>query len=264
MYCEGEAMAEESALSAKREEEIKERGLDESSKKAETSRGPQFLDNKTSKKTSHNRSFPKLGILLIIIAIIGLISIDNTPWAYIGYEEDYGYVETPVYRNFKNADSEHQTILDLFGSPYYIGVSTDDFTYAPTSAYYGFISLIILGVILTIFGIWNKIRNFSLKTFTIFHFIFATATIIPSTFIVLSVIKFLGAHFLLYHNTPLISNSNIILLFPAVYIVIVLGSIIIKLAFTVIRMDFNELQKIKEIGTSGQSFSHHIYGGRTQ
>ena len=265
MCREGEVMNEEFALGAKRGKKLKEEILDESFKKAEISRGIRLPDKKPSKK-SYEKTFPKLGVLLIIFAIIGLIFIYNVPWAYIKYDTGEEQVEASIYRNFEGAGSENQQILDLFRSPHYIGLSIDDFTDMPTSASYGFILLIVLGVILTLFGILDKIRNFSLETSIIIHFIFAIVTIVTGTFIVLSVIKILGSHFLLGYNMPLIPDlSNIILFFPAAFVVVVFGFIIVKLAFTIMRMDFNELQKIKEIGTtSEQSFSQYAQEGKFQ
>jgi len=260
-------MDEESALrakSAKKEEKIKEEILDESFKKAEVSRGLRPPKSKPPIKKSHEKFFPKLGILLIIIAIIGLLFIFTVPWAYVKYDTGDGTIETLFYKDFKDGGSEYQQIVDLFKSPNssYIGVSIDDFTDVPVSASYGFILLIVLGVALTIFGILDKIYDFSIEMFTIIHFIFGMVTIVPGTFIVLSVIKVLGSHFLVYYNMPLIPNQNIVLVFPGVFIVIILGFMIIKLAFTVMRMDFKELEKTTETEISEQPFSYDPYGGK--
>lgn len=259
-------MDEESAPGVKgaRKEKIKDEILDESFKKAEISRGLRLPESKPPIKKPYEKFFPKLGILLIIIAIIGLVFIYTVPWAYAKYDTEDGTMETLFYKDFKEGDSEYQQIVNLFKSPNsdYIGVSIDDFTDVPVSASYGFILLIILGIALTIFGILDKIYDFSIEIFTIIHFIFGIVTIILGMFIVLSVIKVLGSHFLLYYNIFLISNPNIVLVFPSVFIVVILGFMIIKLAFTVMRIDFKELEKITETGVSEQPFSYDSYGGK--
>ena len=260
-------MDEESAIrakSAKKEEKTKEEILDESSKKAEISRGLRSPESRPPIKKSYEKFFPKLGILLIIIAIIGLVLIFTVPWAYAKYDTGDGTIETLFYKDFKDNDSEHQQIVNLFKPPNsdYIGVSIDDFTDVPASASYGFILLIVLGVALTIFGILDKIYDFSMEIFIIIHFIFGIFAIIPGISIVLSVIKVLGSHFLLYYNMPLISNPNIVLIFPGVFIVVILGFMIVKLAFTVMRMDLKELEKITETEISKRPFSYDSYGGK--
>lgn len=257
---EGESMIEEPAPIAERKEKIKERILDETFKKAEVSRGLRSSDSGTHKKRSYEKTFPKVGLLIISLAIIGLLFINNVPWVYIRY--DVGK-EAAFDSSFENV--ENKTLLNIFKSTYPLGLFTDDITYAYSSTVYGFISLIILGIAITIFGIFDKFRDFSIETFITIHFIFTTAIIAPSIFIALSGMKILGAHFLFYHNSNLILDPKLtFLFFPAVAIAVVLGLIIIKLMFTVIRMDFSALQKIKDIETSEPSFPHYSLGGKVQ
>jgi hypothetical protein len=256
----GEVMIEESAPIAERKEKIKERILDETFKKAEVSRGLISSDSGTHKKRSYEKTFPKVGLLIIGLAIVGLLFINNVPWVYIRY--DVGK-EAAFDSSFENVGN--QTLLNIFKSPYHLGLSTDDITYAYSMIFIGFISLVILGIVITIFGILDKFRDFSIETFITIHFIFTTAIIAPSTFIALSGMKILGAHFLFYHNSNLILDPKLtFLFFPAVVTAVVLSLIIIKLMFTVIRMDFSALQKIKDIETSEPSFPHYALGGKVQ
>lgn len=260
VQCEGEVMIEEPAPIVERKEKIKERILDETFKKAEVSRGLRSSDSGTHEKRSYKKTFPKVGLLIITLAIVGLLFINNVPWVYIRYDVGKEAVFDSSFENVGN-----QTLLNIFKSPYHLGLSTDDITYAYSAIFIGFISLIILGTAITIFGILDKFRDFSIETFIAIHFIFTTAIIAPSTFIALSGMKILGAHFLFYHNSNLILDPKLtFLFFPAVVIAVVLGLIIIKLMFTVIRMDFSVLQKIKDIETSKPSFPHYALGGKTQ
>ncbi|MCX6666963.1 MAG: hypothetical protein NTV74_01795 [Euryarchaeota archaeon] len=253
-------MMEESAPIAERKEKIKERILDETFKKAEVSRGLRSPDSGTHKKRSYEKTFPKVGLLIIALAIVGLLFISNVPWVYIRYDAGK---EATFDGSFENVGN--QTLLNIFKSPYHLGLSTDDITYAYSMIFIGFISLVILGTVITIFGILDKFRDFSIETFISIHFIFTTAIIAPSTFIALAGMKILGAHFLFYHNSNLILDPKLtFLFFPAVAIAVVLGLIIIKLMFTVIRMDFSALQKIKDVETSEPSFPHYALGGKVQ
>ncbi len=260
---EGESMAEEPAPIAERKEKIKERILDETFKKAEVSRGLRSSDSGTHKKRSYEKTFPKIGFLIIGLAIVGLLFISNVPWVYIRY--DVGGVGKEAAFDSSFANVGNQTLLNIFKSPYHLGLSTDDVAHAYLMKKIGFIALIILGTIITIFGIMDKFRDFSIETFIAIHFILTTAIIAPSTFIALSGIKILGAHFMFYHNSNLILDPKLtFLFFPAVTMAVVLGLIIIKLMFTVIRMDFSALQKIKDIETSEPSFPHYTLGGKVQ
>jgi hypothetical protein len=260
VQCEGEVMTEEPAPIAERKEKIKERILDETFKKAEVSRGLRSSDSDTNKKMSYEKTFPKVGLLIITLAIVGLLFISNVPWVYIRYDAGK---EAAFDSSFENVENE--TLLNIFKSPYHLGLSTGDITYAYSAIFFGFISLVILGIVITIFGILDKFRDFSIETFITIHFIFTTAIIAPSTFIALSGMKILGAHFLFYHNSNLILDPKLtFLFFPAVAIAVVLGLIIIKLMFTVIRMDFSALQRIKDTETAEPSFPHYVLGGKVQ
>jgi hypothetical protein len=260
---EGESMTEEPAPIAERKEKIKERILDETFKKAEVSRGLRSSDSGTYKKKSYEKTFPKIGLLIIGLAIVGLLFINYVPWVYIRY--DVGNVGKEASFDSSFANVGNQTLLNIFESPYHLGLSTDDIAYAYLATVIGFASLIILGTIITIFGILDKFRDFSIETFITIHFIFTTAIIAPSTFIALSGIKILSAHFLFYHNSNLILDPKLtFLFFPAVVVAVVLGLIIVKLMFTVIRMDFSALQKIKDIETSEPSFPQYALGGKIQ
>lgn len=257
-------MNKEFAPDANREEKLKEEILDEAFKKAEISRGIRPLDKKPGKEP-YEKTFPKLGILLIVFAIIGLVCIYQITWAYIKYDAGEKPVEALIYKDFVGENIENQYILDLFQSPYYAGLSIDDFTTVPTLASYGFVSLIILGVLITLFGVLDRMRNFSAETIVVTHFMFAAVTIIPSLFISLSALKFLGGNFILFYNMSLIPTlNNVVLFFPAAFVIIVLGFIVVRIAFTVLRMDFKEMQKAKEISESGQPSSEFIYRGESR
>ena len=135
----GEVMIEEPAPIAEREKKIKERILDDTFKKAEVSRGLRPLDSGTHKKRSYEKTFPKLGLLIIALAIVGLLFINNVPWVYIRYDVGKEAVFDSSFENVGN-----KTLLNIFESPYYLGLSTDDVTYVHSMMFIGFISLVIL------------------------------------------------------------------------------------------------------------------------
>ena len=260
-------MDEEFDLEDKREQKVKERALDESFKDAQINRGL-APPKKKMKKKSFEKTFPKLGFLLIALSIIGILILSNVPWAYIKY--DTGLVENiEVYidENFQEADISSQNLTNFSNimsstPPHYLGLTFNDFQEASSSTFLGFILLIIISVIITFFGIIDKIKDFSLEFFLSTHFIFGVLCIIPGMYIILGNIKLIGAHFLLHHNSPFITNvENIIIMIPAAFILTIFGFVIVKLAFNIMKMDLNELRKIIDVQTDDTSSERYPYGG---
>ena len=89
-------------------------------------------------------------------------------------------------------------------------------------------------------------RNFSMEIANVIHSTFAAAAIIISIVVALSSIKFLGSYFLLYYNRAFIEApgiNNVILIFLVPIILIVIAFAIIKIATTVMNINFNEFEK---------------------
>jgi hypothetical protein len=253
--------------SAGMDEKIREQILDETFKKAEKTYKHRSSDKEKSNQIGKVKTFPRLGILLIVFALLILIIINISPWLYVKYDANFGEMDVFFNKNLNSGDIEHTAILDLFESPYYLGLSAADFANTYTSVFNGVLILLILGSAITIFGAIDKFRDFSAENFIIIHFIFAIAAIITFIFIVLSMMKFLGGYLLLFHNMALIKESGpnldiMVFTFPTAFMLTVLGVIIIKVMFTIIRIDFNGLLKIVETDTSELSFSHYTVGGK--
>jgi hypothetical protein len=250
-----ESIGEESVLTLKKkkEQKQKEKILDESYKKAEIN--CTLRKSNVSEKKIFEKTFPKIGIIIIILALVGLIIINNAPWAFIKYNSDLGSTETTLYRDISKDNNQQQPIMELFEAPYYSGLSKLHFSNTPQSSFNGFIILIIIGLLITIFGIINKNQKYSKKTSKLVHYIFLIITVIPCIFINLSVMKFLSAHLLLFYNisqiTNLSANINITFItFPAAFMIITLGFIIIKIELTLLKIDLKELKKIVKAVTS--------------
>ena len=249
----------------------KEDILDETFKKAEISKGLRSEpDDKVTKK-----HFLKLGIILIIIAVLSLIIINNLPWMYIKYNSDYGAVEELYYKDFINEEGHYYKEVDyIFESPCincsnnstnYIGLTKDDFSNIPKNASYGFITLAILGIVFTIIEVFRKRQNLSINTVTIIHSIFAAASLFIGIVVVLLSIKFIGFYFLLYYNKPFIEVSgiyNIILIFIVPIILIIISYAIIMISIIVMKINFNEFEKKLRSERSHLPYSTDRYGGK--
>jgi len=247
----------------------KEDILDETFKKAEISKGLRSEPEENITK----KPFLKLGIILIIIAVLSLAVINNLPWMYIKYKADYGAVEELYYRDFKNEEGHYYKEIDnIFESPCvncsnnstnYIGLTKDDFSNIPKNTSYGFITLAILGIVFTIIEVFRRRRNFSINTASIIHSVFASAALFIGVVVALLSIKFIGFYFLLYYNKPFIEVlgiKNIILIFIAPIILIVISYAIIMIAIIVMKINFNEFEKKLKSEKSHLSYSANRYG----
>ncbi|MDH7517335.1 MAG: hypothetical protein QHH19_03225 [Candidatus Thermoplasmatota archaeon] len=248
----GEFIEEDNSVNFIKEQKIKEQLLDEAFKKAEIKRGVRQPDYKKSKKTTYEKNFPKLFILLILAAMILWICINYVPWGYIKYDTGSSKMELSINRDFILYNGSEKTtdtnvsndITNLFSKSYYLGLSTDDFSSASQLAENSVIALIILGILITIFWAIDKLFNFSAEIFITIHFVIAAIVIVPCMFIVLSAAKFIGAQILLYYNIHFITAKILTVTFPAAFALITLGFIVIRIMFTVIGMDFKEMQKL--------------------
>ena len=228
---------------------MKEDALDETFKKAEKLKRTK---PKEGKKISE-KPFRKLGIVLIVIAIISLFIINYLPWMYVRFNSDSGPIEEFYYRDFINLEGEYYNEVDyIFKSPCtncsnnsknFIGVDLNDFSNVPVAASYGFLLLAFLGLIFTIFAIIEKKQNFSIEIVSFIHIIFAIACILISIAVLILCTKFLGLYFLLYYNMPFIEASgvdNVILVFLGPIFLIIISIVIIRVTITVIKINFNE------------------------
>ncbi len=230
---------------------VKEDVLDEMFKKAETSKRIRYKP----KEKVIKKPFLQLGVVLICIAMISLITIKYLPWMFIKFDAEYGDVQELYYIDFKNKDDHYYTEIDnIFesqctncsnNSKNFIGLTKNDFSNIPKLTSYIFITLALLGLFFTIFEIFRMKKKYLLDPIII-HTIIATASLFIGVIILLLIIKFIGFYFLLFHNSSFIEISgafNISLVFIVPIIIIDISLAIIIMAITVIKINFNEVEK---------------------
>jgi hypothetical protein len=260
----------------KKREKTKEEILDETFKKAEILKGKveKKVEEKKIKKTVE-RPFLKSGIILILIAIIALAFIEYSPWLYIDYETDEGAGEQFFYRGFNEEldfNKINLTILNLFWSPCtncsdnsqnYIGLTFDDFSNSPQTMSNGFIGIVLMGIIFTVFLIIDKFRKFSDDIILVVHSLFSAGIIVVSLLILISSIKFIGTYFLLYHNWSFIEISGITgvtLVFLVPIILVILTIAIIRGSIMMLKINFREMEKKLKLDNPESPFSTYRYG----
>lgn len=224
--------------------------LDETFKKAEIKKALRLKEGKKLPK----KPFLKLGFVLIIISLIGIVTVNSLPWVFIKYDTISGTTEESYYKDF-NQEIVHDETTYIFESPCtncsnysknFIGLTLNDFSDTPKLTIYAFIIMGILGFIFTLFIIIDKWRNFSFETTLLIHSTSAVAANIISVFVIFILTKFLGSYFLLYYNIPFIEASgikNIVIVYPTTSILIILSITTIIFTIAILQINFREFEK---------------------
>lgn len=236
---------------ARSKKSLKEDVLDETFKKAEILKGMRPKEERKLTK----KPFRLLGVVLISIAIISILIINLAPWMYIKYDAEYGTIEEFYYRGFENKEEHYYREIDyIFESPCtncsnnsknFIGITKDDFTNIPRLTSYGFFILIALGVLLTVIELFFRMRNLSMDIASVIHSMFAAASVFVGVFVMFLSIKFIGLYFLLYYNMAFIEASGInsvVIVFLVPIILIIISALIMRIAFTVMKINFREFE----------------------
>jgi len=272
---------EEFPQKEKKGQKTKEEVLDEVFIKAQALKGKKVKKTEVKKKkVSTGRPFLKTGIILIIIAIAALVVIEQTPWLYIRHEANDGSSEQLFYRDFETRNPEitkiNQTVLNIFNSPCnncsnnsnnFIGLTIDDFTTTPQTTSSGFIALLLIGVIFTVFVIIDKFRNFYDEIVLAVHSLCSVGAIVACMIILISCMKFLGAYLLLHHNWSFIEISgieNVRLVFLAPIILIVLTLMTLRGSMMILKINFREMKKMFHLDKTKSPYSTYRYGGDTE
>ncbi|KYK23544.1 hypothetical protein AYK21_02490 [Thermoplasmatales archaeon SG8-52-2] len=228
----------------------KDKILDESFKQAQ-----QLKTGKPKKSVlpiTLKKPFIKIGLLIVIIALIGLFIINFVPFLYINYETEDSSIEQYIsYQEFKYDQLEPEKIYSLFestcidcseNSDSYIGLTINDFIDTPKFTIYVFYIMIIIGAIFTIFMLVNRKRNFSENTIIIVHSIFTAFIIITGIIILILNMKFLAANLLQQLNKPFLMGlgfKRVQLLFFMPYFQILISFILFIIGLILMKLNLN-------------------------
>ena len=268
---EEEEVEEKFFLSEKEKEQIKQKLLDEDFKKAINPKKNADKNIRKNPKVHERKSFSKIGIGLILIAVICLLILNLTPWFYIKFDSNIENktLEETYYKDFKDGENQSVEVLDFFQSgksSRYLGISADDFINIPKKIAYVFYALVILGLIITIFEITNKKLNFSFEKIVIANTFFCAIVAIFCIYLIFITVKFFGVHFLIYYNISYINPNlpNIVLLFFAPAFLIFITAGLLKISFTTMKLNLNLFEKILEAKKPKRSLYNYKYGGKTK
>lgn len=252
---------------AKREQLSKDQILDENFKKAEKSRRKKDIKVKNSEK----KPFLKSGILLLIIAIICLVITNLLPWAYVRCDDSSGKqeIEKFVYSNEDASDIENPEVLNIFDTPEvnatvhssnFIGISFNDFKSSANILTFGFIFLALMAVIFIIFQILDRSKQVFKNGFMLFHTSFSCLVILACFFLLFTVVRFFSVYPLLSYNNNFINTQNIFILFPVPIILSIVLLIVIKAAFSIIKIYMKKMRSKIDV-TDKKETPFSFYGG---
>lgn len=238
--------------------------LEENYKKAESS----LREKKVQKPIIKTKKKPYflLIVSLTIVAVFGMVIINQMPWMYIKYNsqiDENSTIEEFYYKNFENKNNQYYPeVVSLFefqNGSYMLGLSVGDFEITNNLSYYSFIIWIAIGIIFLILTFLLKLFKISYDFAIILKSILCVLISGISIYLIYIFIKFISAQILLSHNLEFISQSlpNISLSFPTPLIIIIIMSFVLKINFSIIKINYRELQKI--IVSKKQDKSDYTY-----
>jgi hypothetical protein len=194
----------------------------------------------------------RLGLAVVIIAIIGLILAVTVPW--ITYEVTVGgeYTEEYAVRGWYNYKMEKIGGDDEAPNKFFSGrlsAAGDYFEDSAGLSIIGFIFTTIMGGVLVYLGILSStMPKFSKFFYHLSNGLIGCILLIFGISIMISGIRF----------TPIVDNRALLeeymveanILFPCAYIVIFLGFIISLISYVIIKNEF-DMNRFKETSTLG-------------
>jgi hypothetical protein len=176
----------------------------------------------------------KIGLVITILAIVGLIISFAAPW---GYTDDKSFKDDYFGHDFENSDDQK-----MFGSEDYGGY----FYGTPGMADIGLVFLMILGIISIIWGVIGASMQAKYAWFSLVGLIIAAMAVIPSLWVMIAGMRSVG--FNIYNALNETKDSY---LFPAGYIMLIFGLIFFVL---VLKMLKDQNLSLGFSGGSGSGF----------
>jgi hypothetical protein len=263
---ENDEFEEDFFIKKQDKQKVKEEILDENFKKASISVNKTKTEEKLKPK---KKPFLKLGLFLIVIGIICLLIMNVVPWAYAKYDnKTSGFKDNEIFYytdstidNLGN-DTNFSSFFESTDSYKYLSVRSDDLTSFTRVQTYILIAIIVIGVIFTIFSILLKRSDFPLEKYKLFHCIFAFITAILCIYFIFITIKFMGANMLVFYNANFVSSNieNLSLIFIAPIVLLFIVSGILKMTTTILKINFNDFEKILDEKTTNKYLTSLKYG----
>lgn len=213
------------------------------------------MESKNTKIQKKTKPFFKIGFVILIIAIICLAVINYIPWMYIRYSSpsQSDFIEKSYYKDFKTQEEGNESkILDFFNSKnssLYLGLNKNDFSLIPEISSYISYILVILSLIFITLVVLDKKFDFSLKKVLVFQTLITSIIIILFLYTIYILVQFLGANILSFTNITILKTffPDLAVIFTAPLVIISLSAVSMKICFTVIKSNYNEMFKLSDV-----------------
>lgn len=207
----------------------------------------------------------KIGLVFVILAVIGLIISYTVPWAMVDWKDCSLKDDQKSFgHDFKNEDKNHFVELPIIygaaGGP--SDESKDYFEGIPSMADYGFIFLLILGIVAIVLGVILGNRERYRKPLSISQMVIGATALIPVLWVLTSGIKLFGQNINIALNNEITKElgiKDLSIWFPAGYIVAIFGIIFLILTWIIIKNSLSE-KNVTENNFPGVYFFDKIWG----
>ncbi|MCK4364431.1 MAG: hypothetical protein KAW45_00085 [Thermoplasmatales archaeon] len=162
----------------------------------------------------------KIGLVLIILSVIGLIISYAVPWGYVDAD---GIDERMFGHDLENKDGQDlASILGSGSSSSFEDTTYDDYIEGtPVLADIGFLLLLVFGIVILILGLMESNQNIMKSLLSFIGFIIGVIALIPSLWTLIAGIRFIGYNIYIALNGDIYSDKFIV--FPAAYIILTFG-----------------------------------------
>lgn len=171
----------------------------------------------------HQSPLAKIGLVIIILAIVGLIISFAVPWGF--YDSD-AYEEKFFGHDFKNSDDDELFNEDT--SPYHHGI--------PGMADLGLIFLLIIGILAMILGFVSFSYRRGGKWFSFMGLVVALVALFPSLLVMIAGLRCVG-----FNIFSALNEADPMVIFPAGYILLIFGVIFFILVLKLIKDEIASL-----------------------
>jgi len=233
------------------EDMSKDEIIDESFRRADSVKKENAYNKKIRKKP-----FYKSGFLIIIISVLCIAIVNLSPWAYVkcNKEDTDGFVDKLIFINNDKEDIGNDTNSQLIASIFesdncsntscnYLGLDFNDFSNTPQITFYGFLIIMLIGLIFVIIQIIDKMHNISVEIFTIIHSVLSAITMIISIYLFILMMELISLYFLLYFNSEFLTAKNIVFVSPAAIFLILVLFNVITWEFIIIVINYREFER---------------------
>lgn len=202
----------------------------------------------------NKKPLAKMGLIITILSIVGLIISFSVPWVYLDFDNS-GLDDDEKFfgHDLENEDDIHLAEIVSTGGFYSQDVTdyTDFIDGTPSMADFGFILMLLVGLFFIVVSIVEDNTKKSLsKLINFFKYSVGLASIVPALMVFLAGVRFVGININTAENAEVLEDymlKDLNLFFPAAYVILIFGLIFFFMIFLIVKPDLKSVLKLKNI-----------------